>query len=94
MKLTEQVENILRVSKKARNSDKELLIIYMQKSGMNLSDAQIDKFKDMPSMESITRARRILQEQGKYEATEEVDEARFEKYQEAKNTKAVSWLND
>ena len=94
MKLTEQVENILRVSKKARNSDKELLIIYMQKFGMNLSDAQIDKFKDMPSMESITRARRILQEQGKYEATEEVDEARFEKYQEAKNNKAISWLND
>ena len=94
MKLTEQVESILKYDKESRDSDKRLLVIYMQKAGMNLSDAQIDKFRDMPSMESITRARRILQEQGKYEATEEVDNARFEKYQEAKNTKAISWLND
>lgn len=36
MKTSFRVENILQASRAARNSDKELLIIYMQKSGMNL----------------------------------------------------------
>lgn len=82
MKINERIEAILKASKAARNSDTELLIIYMQKSGLELTPKQIEKFKDLPSMETITRVRRQLQEQGKYEATQEVQEARYEKFKE------------
>jgi hypothetical protein len=54
----------------------------MQKSGMELTDKQIEIFKNMPSMETITRVRRQLQEEGKYEATQEVQEARYTKMKE------------
>lgn len=84
MKTSDRVENILQASRAARNSDKELLIIYMQKSGMNLTAEQIRIFKDMPSAETITRVRRQLQEVGKYPADEDIDNARFEKYQQMK----------
>ena len=82
MKTSERVENILRASHAARNSDTALLILYMQKSGMELTPKQIEIFKDMPSMETITRVRRQLQEQGKYEADEKVQEARYQKMQQ------------
>lgn len=84
MKISQQVENILKVSTQARNSDKELIILYMQKFGMELSDKQIKKFREMPSTETIRRVRQQLQEQGKYPASPEVDKARFEKYKEVK----------
>lgn len=53
---------------------------------MDLSARQVEIFRDMPAFESITRARRILQEQGKYPASKEVDEARFKKFQEARQS--------
>lgn len=84
MTIAQRVENILRASKAARNSDTELQIIYMQKSGMNLSEAQKQKFRELPHMETIRRTRQKLQEQGKYPADEEVNEARFEKYKQVK----------
>lgn len=84
MKTSDRVEYILQASRRARNSDKELLIIYMQKSGMSLSPQQIEVFRKMPSAKTITRVRRQLQEQGKYPADEEVDNGRYEKYQEMK----------
>lgn len=80
MRIKEQVANILAVSRPARNSDKELLIIYMQKYGLELSEKQIAKFKQMPSAESITRARRLIQMEGKYPADQVVDQGRFERY--------------
>jgi hypothetical protein len=82
VKINERVENILKVSQASRNSDAELLIIYMQKSGMELTPKQKEIFRTLPSMETITRIRRQLQEQGKYEATQEVQEARYEKFKE------------
>lgn len=84
MKTSDRVEYILQASKAARNSDKELLIIYMQKSGMNLTQEQIQIFRKMPSAETITRVRRQLQEQGKYPADEAIDNGRYEKYQQMK----------
>ena len=84
MKISERVENILKVSHQARNSDKSLLLIYMQKSGMELTDKQIEIFKSLPAFETITRVRRDLQEQGKYEPTEEVKEARYQKFKNAR----------
>lgn len=72
MTVTQRVENILKVSREARNSDVELLIIYMQKAGMDLTPHQIQVFKGLPTMETIRRIRQKLQEQGKYEADEQV----------------------
>ena len=83
MKTRDRVENILKVSKMARNSDIELLILYMQKSKMELTDRQIHILRhEMPSFETITRIRRQLQEEGKYEATQEVQEERYNKMKE------------
>jgi hypothetical protein len=88
MTIKERVENLLKASVKARNSDIELLILYMQKSGMELSEKQIEIFRKMPSAETITRIRRKLQEEGKYEASDAVNQARYDKmkeYQESFN---------
>ena len=82
MKTRDRVENILKVSKRARNSDTELLILYMQKSGMEINPFQKDIIRRMPSFETIPRIRRQLQEEGKYEATQEVQEERFNKMKE------------
>ena len=81
MKIHDQVENILKVSHSARNSDKALLLIYLQKSRVELSKEQIAVFNKLPAFETITRIRRILQEQGKYEPSEQVKEERYKKYQ-------------
>ena len=82
MKIAQQVENILRFVPQTRSSDKELLIIYMQKCGMELTDKQMEVFRDMPSLESIRRVRQKLQEEGKYPASKEIEEHRYSKYQE------------
>lgn len=84
MKISDQVEAILKASHAARNSDRELLIIYMQKFGLELSDKQQALFRKMPSTETIRRTRQALQEQGKYPADEAVDNARFEKFRKMK----------
>lgn len=84
MKVSERVENILKASHAARNSDRELQIIYMQKAGLELTPKQIELFRKLPSMETIRRTRQSLQEQGKYPADEAVDNARFEKFRKMK----------
>lgn len=76
MTVTKQVEHILSVSHRARNSDKELLILYMQKYGMNLTDNQILKFRDMPSPETIRRVRQKIQESGRYQADQKIKSER------------------
>lgn len=85
LKINERVENILKASVRARNDDRELLLIYLQKSGMNLSQQQIDIFRSLPAFETITRVRRDLQMQGKYPASPEVEEARYKKFQEVRH---------
>lgn len=82
VKINDKVESILKHDRASRNSDTRLLIVYMQKSGMELTDKQIEVFKNLPSMETITRVRRQLQEQGKYEADETVQEERYKKFKE------------
>lgn len=80
MTIAERVENILKAVPQTRNSDKELLLIYMKKSGIKLTEQQEEIFKNIPAFETITRVRRDLQEQGKYEPTEEVKEERYQKF--------------
>lgn len=84
MTTTERIENILRTSSAARNSDLELWLVYAAKSGLNLSESQVRVLQDMPSMETIRRTRQKFQEQGKYPADEAVNEARYQKFKEVK----------
>ena len=84
MKIRDRVAAILRDYPEARNDDKTLLIIYMQHEGLNLSHAQIQTFRKMPSVETIRRSRQQLQMEGKYPANAKVDEARFQKFREMK----------
>lgn len=86
MTIKQRVEAILKVSRMARNSDTELQIIYMQKSGMNLTEQQQQVFRDLPSMETIRRIRQKLQEEGKYLADAEVEQARYNKFVETKQS--------
>ena len=80
MTITQQVRNILSASREARNDDKVLQVIYMQKCGMNLSDEQIATFKRMPQLWTVRRIRQHLQEKGEYPADEIVNEKRYETF--------------
>ena len=91
MTTAQQVESILRHVKDTRSSDTELLLVYMHKAGIELTEPQKAKFREMPTPETITRIRRKLQEQGKYEATHQVNEARYNKFKEMKQTIALPW---
>ena len=84
MTVSERVENILRASHSARNSDLELWLIYAKKSGLNLTREQEEALRDMPSFETIRRTRQKIQEQGKYLADKEVEEARYNKFKEVR----------
>lgn len=90
MNVTQRVEAILRASEDARNSDTDLIVIYMQKSGMNLTEDQIAKFKRMPSTETIRRIRQKLQEQGKYPASDAVNERRYSKFKEMRGSAGIA----
>lgn len=79
MNVTQAVERILRDHPNSRNSDKAMFLYVMQEAGMNLSRAQIDIFRDMPSLESVRRVRQKLQEQGKYPADSEIQKERKHK---------------
>lgn len=86
MTISERVKNILAASQAARNSDKELLIIYMNKSGMDLSAEQEAIFRKMPSMETLRRIRQKWQEIGAYKADPKVEEARYSKFKSVRGS--------
>lgn len=87
MTITDRVRNLLNYSKKARNSDKELYILYMQRSGMNLTKEQIALIWDMPSFETIRRIRQKIQEGGELVADSDVaKERKFKAMEMEQNT--------
>ena len=93
MKVIERVEAFLQADQSYRDSDKRLLLDYWYKQGLILSPEQRKTFLDVcTTAETITRARRALRD--KYPATQEVEDERFNKFQQYKNEHAVSWLND
>lgn len=56
-----------------RDSDKSLLIQFMQlHMGLGLTAEQVEILRKAPSFESITRARRKLQEKGFYHGSPEI----------------------
>lgn len=107
-KISIEVENHLKYSREARNSDKELHIRMLEQYGVCLTEHQKHLFKAMPSMETITRIRRKFQEKGQYPADQVIADDRhfrslrmqqmnpsvgnIERVTEA--PKAISWLDD
>lgn len=92
MTIKDKVENLLAQDQKYRDSDKQLLLTYWEMQGLVLSERQTATFLRCTAAESITRARRELK--GQYPASHEVTEARYEKFNDYRNAKAVSWLED
>lgn len=76
MGIADNVRRILATNVAARNSDRELLIAYMDLCNMNLSSVQKDKFRSMPSMETIRRTRQALQANGLYLASPKIAKER------------------
>lgn len=88
--LKNKVENVLRRNQIYRDSDKRLCVAVWSEFGLNLTEEQERKFMDCPSGETITRICRKFQEQGKYPASEKIEEARYEKFIDAKHSIAES----
>lgn len=86
MKLTtkQRVENLLKYMPDTRSNDKLLCVLFMQKSGVNLTDEQIERFFEMDDLWNVRRYRQKFQEQGLYKATEVVEEARYNKFKHVK----------
>lgn len=76
MTIQDKVELILKHDVASRSSDKRLQVILMQKMGMNLTDEQIKTWYTLPSLETVRRTRQSIQEQGKYQASVEVEASR------------------
>lgn len=76
---TQRVTNILEFSMDARNSDKQLWIIYAQKSGAKLTPEQLEVINNMPEFETLRRVRQAIQAKGMYPATPTVAQERKKK---------------
>lgn len=70
-RLTMAIERVLRRSTDARDSDNELIVCLLQAEGAYLTPHQVQVVKSF-NFESITRARRKLQEAGQYMPSPEV----------------------
>lgn len=80
----QRVRNLLEHVPSTRSSDIELIIYYYQKAGVNLSFEQMQKIRELPTPETLTRIRRKIQENGEFPATKEVEEARYNKFKSVK----------
>lgn len=86
MTTSQIVEEILRDSVQARNSDVELQLLFFERVGVNLTPLQESAIRDCPSLETLTRVRRKIQEDvpekgivGRYKASETVRKERRHK---------------
>jgi len=70
-----KVEYLLEYYPHTRSSDKELQIKYLE---IYHGGVSTNSFRACPPMESITRARRKIQEDGKYTATKAAQDGRAE----------------
>jgi hypothetical protein len=81
-----RVERILKRGQEFRDSDKKLLMAVWAEEGLHFSRTQIEAFMAATPAESITRARRDLK--SKYPASKEVDDRRYELFQEERNERS------
>jgi len=77
--ISELVEEVLATNHNARNSDKELISCILERYNFTMTGEQLAIWNKLPAFESITRARRKIQEK-KYQADPEVLAGR--KYEE------------
>lgn len=93
MRIDQAVERVLKNYPATRDSDRLLILSvwWLQDNSFADRDNFIEFFKHKAYMpESITRARRKLQEDGKYLATKKVEEERYKKFKEARDSKGDS----
>lgn len=90
-KVNSRVERFMKRNQKYRNSDKELLLAVWEEEDLYLSETQRKAFMAATPAESITRARRDLK--SKYPASKEVDDRRYELFQQERNERSegVQW---
>lgn len=80
MKLHDRILKILENKPATRNSDTELMLATWESFGLYLTKEQAELLKSLPKLESITRARRTIQnDMDLYKASERVQKARMDK---------------
>jgi hypothetical protein len=80
VKIKDVVQEVLKESEKARNSDKQLIWECFKK--ITHTEIDFELFKLMPSFETITRCRRKLNEEGLYLPDDKIEQGRYENEQE------------
>ena len=95
MTIKNKIKHMVTQDKTLLDSDKKLLLHYWEMQGLGLSDGQKQRFMERcTTPETITRARRELRLVDGIQGKEDIEEERFEKYQEYKKPQAVSWMYD
>lgn len=97
MRVKDKVERVLSVNTNARNDDKVLMLQVWEIEGFYLTENQKKAFMQSSSPESIRRMRQKMQEEGKYRASEAVEQKRYELFEQTKQAiqnepEAISWL--
>lgn len=96
MRVKDKVERVLSVNTQARDNDKLLMLQVWEIEGFYLTENQKKAFMKSSSPESIRRMRQKMQEEGKYRASEAVEEKRYQMYTETKEaintSQAIPWL--
>ena len=77
MTVKNKIKAILTERPEMRDSDRKLLLYVWQRQGLDLTAEQERKFMDCMSAESITRARRIVQQENKHlRSSDQIQEER------------------
>jgi len=74
----EYVTHVLTNDERARNDDKWLILRVLREMGFNIF-IPFNEFKDMPSFETIRRVRQKLQQDGFFQANDEIKGHRIER---------------
>lgn len=90
MTTTQLIENILRERTQTRSDDKMLILAVWDQLGLKLTREQIEIFYDLPSTETIRRVRQKFQEDGKYLASDKVQQYREAKSQEMQQVAPIA----
>jgi hypothetical protein len=85
--IRKNVEYILNLDEESRNNDKKLLLMYWTLiDKVSITSNFLHNFMQSATMpESITRARRLIQEEGLYLPTEEVTKNRRKRQEDMKD---------
>ncbi len=87
MNIVWYVERALKSWPATRDSDRKLMLAVWWLQDNDYDQHFKEFFKEKAIMpESITRCRRKLQEQGKYRASKEVEEDRYNKFEQVRET--------